>query len=138
MNRAYLGDWDAVNVKGNHSVIFIRNLDDKQYYVETHTTGDDGKDQVSRYVGFLANIKAATFAHVRPIQDDGNVADQWLLMRVELTGDKMIIRQFSDEFFKAKTIDSAEQLRRVIEENMGNDHMYGKDETVTATRVATK
>src|SRR5689334_12082730 len=117
VDRNYVGDWDSVNPKGERATVAIRNLDDKLYYVEFRNAG---KDEVSRFVGFLADVKTATFAHLRAIQDDGNIPDQWLLMRVELTGDKLVIRQLSDEYFKARNIESPEALRKVIEDNMAN------------------
>jgi hypothetical protein len=87
-------------------------------------------------VGFICDVKNATFAHVRPLSDDGSISEQWIIMRLDLTGEKLVIRQFSDEFFKSHPVTSAAQLREVVEQNMGADAMYDKDETVTATRIA--
>jgi hypothetical protein len=133
VDRAYVGDWDYVNTRGEHFVMAIRNIDDKLYYIDSRK---EDAAEVSRFVGFLCDVRNATFAHVRGLTDDGEVAQDWLLMRLELTGEKLVIRQLSDEFFKSHPINSSEQLRAVIEQNMGNETMYNKEETVTATRIA--
>ena len=133
VDRAYIGDWDAINAKGEHASLIIRNIDDGRYYVETHDL--DGKN-VSRYVGFLASVKNATFAHVRPLQDDGSIPDGWIIMRVELADKKLTLRQLSDDFFKGKPIDSSDQLRQILEANLDNQQLYANDETITATRIA--
>jgi hypothetical protein len=131
VDRAYIGDWDAVSAKGDHAGLVIRNIDDKQYFVETHEP--DGKG-VTRYVGFLAEVKGATMAHLRQIQDDGSIPDSWIILRLELADKKMTIRQLSEDFFKGKTIDSAQALRQIIEQNLDNQQMYANDETITAVR----
>ena len=133
VDRAYLGDWDAANVKGDHVALTIRNIDDKLYYVETREKHAASK--VDRYVGFIADVKGVRFAHVRPITEDGNVPDQWIIMRIELADQKLTIKQLGEDFMKDKTIESAEQLRQVLEDNVNNEAMYPKDELITATRV---
>lgn len=133
VERAYVGDWDGVNANGDHSSILIRNIDDKLYYVEIQGAADE---KASRYTGFTADVKGATFAHLRIIQDDGQLPDTWLLMRIELANDRLNIRQLDEEFFKSKTIESAEQLRQILEQNLDADAMYDKDEAISATRVA--
>lgn len=130
VDRAYVGDWDAANAKGEHAGLIIRNIDDKQYYVETQ----DNSQKTARYVGFLAPVKNATFAQLRELSDDGSIPEAWIIIRIELADKKMTLRQLSDDFFKDKTIESAEQLRRVIEENLDNSQMYAQDETITAMR----
>jgi hypothetical protein len=134
VERKYIGEWSALNANGDPAAITIRNIDDKMYYVETRDASN-----TTRYVGFTTGdaIKGATFAHLRPLMDDGEIPDQWIVMRVELAeeGKKLSIRQISDEFMKGKTIESAEQLRQVIEQNIANESMYDKSETINATRV---
>ncbi|HEY1629133.1 MAG TPA: hypothetical protein VGF52_04690, partial [Tepidisphaeraceae bacterium] len=73
---------------------------------------------------------------LRPIQDDGNIPDSWLIMRIELAENKITLRQLSDDFFKGKTIDSAQALRQTLEQNLDNQQMYAQDETITATKIA--
>src|SRR4051794_7373298 len=72
VDRNYVGDWDSVNPKGERATVAIRNLDDRMYYVEFR----NNKGDLSRFVGFLADVKTATFAHLRSIPDDGTVPDQ--------------------------------------------------------------
>jgi len=106
------------------------------FYVETKEGAKQYPEGISRYIGFLAPVKGATFAHLKQLQDDGNVQEDWLVMKLELSGDKLIIRQLKEEYMKEKNITSAEQLRKVLEQNLEESAMYDKDEVVTATRLA--
>ena len=136
VDRAYLGNWSVVNSKGESSSLIIRNLDDKMLYIETKEGAKQYPEGISRYIGFLAPVKGATFGHLKQLQDDGNVQEDWQLMRLELNGDKLMIRQLKEEYMKGKNITSAEQLRKVIEESMEEGAMYEKEEVLTATRLA--
>ena len=135
VDRAYLGNWSVVNSKGESSSLIIRNVDDKMFYVETKEGAKQYPEGISRYVGFLAPVKGATFAHLKNLQDDGNVQEDWLLMKLELAGYKLIVRQLKDEYMKEKNITSADQLRKVIEQSMEDGAMYDKEEVLTATRL---
>jgi hypothetical protein len=134
VDRAYLGNWSVVNSKGESSSLIIRNIDDKLLYIETKEGAKQYPEGISRYIGFLAPVKGATFGHLKQLQDDGNVQEDWQLMRLELNGDKLVIRQLKEEYMKGKNITSAEQLRKVIEEGMEGGSMYEKEEVLTATR----
>lgn len=133
VDKAYVGDWDLVNPKGEHADLVIRNIDDKTYYVEVK-----GKTETkpSRYVGFTVPVGNATFAHVRPLQDDGSVPDGWILMRVQIADGWITLRQLSEDFFKDKPVGSAEQLRAVIEKNVETEAMYARDEVLTGKKIA--
>jgi hypothetical protein len=135
VDRAFLGNWNAVNSKDESSSLIIRNLDDKLYYVESKEGAKQYPEGISRYHGFITTVKGATFAHLKQIMDDGNVPEEWLLMRIELAGDKLTIRQLKEEYMKGKNITSVEQLRQVIEQNLDDAEMYDKNEIVTATRI---
>ena len=83
-----------------------------------------------------ATPQAMADALWKQLQDDGNVQEDWLVMRLELKGDKLVIRQLKDDYMKEKNIASAEQLRKVIEQSMDDGSMYDKEEVFTATRLA--
>lgn len=134
VDRAYVGDWEAVNSNGDKIRLIIRNLDDRLYYIEAQEKLAD--PDPDRYTGFIASVGGATFAHVKPLQKDGTIDENWMLMRVMLADDKLIIQQLDEEFMKTQTIESAEQLKQVIEKNVNNEAMYDKPEEITATRVA--
>jgi hypothetical protein len=135
VDLAYVGDWNLVTDKGEHATMVIRNIDNKLYYVEVRDKDDKDPD---RYVGFLADVNGATFAHLRAMKDSGKIEDGWILMRIALAGDKLTLDQLSDDFFKNKTIASAVDLRHVLEQNLNNEAMYAKDERLTGTRVVAK
>jgi len=136
VDRAYIGNWSVVNSKGESSSLIIRNIDDKMFYVEAREGAKQYPEGISRYVGFLAPVKGATFAHVRQVQDNGDVQEDWLLMKLELNGERLVIRQLKDAYMKEKNITSAEQLRKVVEQNLDDGSMYDKEEVLTATRLA--
>jgi len=135
VDRAYIGNWSAVNSKGESSSLIIRNIDEKMFYVETREGAKQYPEGITRYIGFLAPVKGAMFAHLKQLQDNGDVQEDWLAMRLELTGERLVIRQLKDEYMKEKNITSAEQLRKVIEQNLEEGSMYDKEEVVTATRL---
>src|SRR2546423_15704803 len=110
VDRAYLGNWNAVNSKGESSSLIIRNIDDKMFYVETKDGAKQYPEGISRYIGFLAPVKGALFAHLKQLQDNGDVQEDWLAMRLELNGDKLVIRQLKEDFMKEKNITSADQM----------------------------
>ena len=110
-------------------------MDDRNYYVETHDAAKQYPEGVGRYFGFMAPLKDATFVHLKEMQPDGKVAEEWILSRVELKGDKMTIRHLSEEYMKGKNINSVEELRKVLEQNLDDSTMYDKEGTITASRV---
>src|SRR5690349_3451650 len=67
VDRAYLGNWSAINSKGESSSLLIRNIDDKMFYIETKDGAKQYPEGVSRYIGFIAPVKGATFAHMKQI-----------------------------------------------------------------------
>ena len=84
----------------------------------------------------LEGVRSIVDLRLKQLQDDGNVQEDWLVMRLELNGDKFVIRQLKAEYMKEKNITSAEQLRKILEQNLEDSAMYEKDEVVTATRLA--
>ena len=82
--------------------------------------------------GFLVPIKDATFAQLTNLGDKGELPAEHLIVRVQLAGDKLTLRQLSDEFFKGVTTDEA--LRKKVEENLDNAAMYA--ETATGSLVS--
>jgi hypothetical protein len=128
VDRAFVGDYELKGADSTASIA-IRNIDDKNYYVEYR----ESPDKVSRYVGFVGKIKDAQFANLRELTDDGSISDDHLIMRIELKDNKLTLRNLKDDFFKDKTIGSQAQLVALLEENLGNDAMY--DAPVVATRV---
>ena len=135
VDKNLLGNWNALNAKGESATLIIRNIDDKNYYIETHDSAKQYPEGVSRYIGFTAPLKDATFAHLKELQPDGNVPEEWLLVRIELKNDKLTIRHLKDEFMKSKTITTPDQLRQVLEQNLDDTTMYDPNETITATRT---
>jgi hypothetical protein len=133
VNPDYVGDFTMTD-NGKTDSIIIRNLDGKQYYVEFKS----GTDSPTRYVGYTADIKDATFANLRQITDDGKIPHDYLIMRVSLSDDRteLTLRNLKDDFFKDKTVDSSDALRKLLEANLETSDMYDGD-AVVATRVPT-
>jgi hypothetical protein len=130
VDRNYIGDWEAKDGDKTMSLI-IRNLDDKNYYVELT---EDNK--TSRYTAFIGAVKDAQFANLRELTDDGTIQDERLIMRVGLKDGKLELRNLKDEFFKDQTVDSQAQLTSLIEKNLENKDLY--EESVVLTRAVSK
>jgi hypothetical protein len=137
VNRAFVGNFTMPG--GNNAVsIVIRNLDDKQYYVEWSETGQNDKGPL-RMVGYTADVKGVTFANLRSLSDDGTIDDKFLVMRVSLSADgsKLTIRNLNDKLFSANNIDSQAALNKTIESNLDNNDMYDGDANIATRDVPT-
>ena len=139
VDPAYCGDWvvkDRDNPTESSNVrIVIRNLDGRQYYVEWIEAGKDGEpDKSQRMLGFTADVKGTTFAHLRDLPADGSIPDKHLVMRVGVRDGTLTLRNLSKEFFEGRAIASDADLRRIVEENLDNEAMYDEG-VVTATRA---
>lgn len=129
-DRAYVGDWDAPAEQAKVHIV-IRNFNDKEYYVEWDAPGE----KPLRMGGFLIDVKGAAFAHLHELSEDGTLSDKYLIVRVALVDGKLSLRQLNDKFFENKPIDSQEQFRKLVEQNLDNDEMYDKEASVVAVRV---
>lgn len=132
VDHNYFGDYESIDANGHHTTILIRNLDNKQYFVEFAPA--DG-DKPTRYVGFTAPLKDAVFAELREIRDDGEVPEAWSLLRIDLADDKLTLRPLSEDFYKSATINSADDLRKWVESNLENHEMYDANAVLVATRM---
>jgi hypothetical protein len=130
VDRAYVGDWEFKDGdKITH--IVIRNLDDKNYYVEMNAEGE----KPDRYTAFIGTIKGVQFANLRNLTADGAVPEEQTIMRVGLKDGKLELRSLKESFFKDQPIESQAQLTALIEKNLETPAMYD-DEPVIATRSA--
>jgi hypothetical protein len=137
VDLAFVGNWnsDALTSEGREAGLIIRNIDDKMYYIEWKIKEDKG---LVRAVGCISDIKGATFAQLRGLEEDGKIDSEWLIIRLDRTGNTLKIRHLDDEFMKSQKISSNDQLRKVLEDQLNNEAMYAKDEVMTATRVVDK
>jgi hypothetical protein len=129
----YIGDWnmESRNEQGQVTVskLIIRNLHNDEYFVEWNT----GEDKPFRCTGYLTEIKGVQFANLQGLSDDGKLAESYIILRVDLDGDRLKLRNLEDEFFKERSFASSDELRKIVEENVDNDAMYEGDPLV-ATR----
>jgi hypothetical protein len=134
VDSKFVGDWNSPSFdsSGRGAGLVIRNLDDKSYYVEWRSKEST---DVVRAVGQIVPVKSATFAQLRGLEADGSISKDWMISRLELSGDTLTIRQLDEKFFDEKKIDSSEKLRSAIESNLENAAMYKQNETVVATRA---
>lgn len=114
VDRALVGDW-----KFEGESMVVRNLDNQRYYAEW----SDGKER-ARVVAVTFPIKGALFAEARALTDDGTIPSSHTLVRVYSENGKLGLRHLKKEFFDEKSVDTPEQLRKVLEENMEKDEMY--------------
>ena len=130
---AYLGDWRVVSggVWADTHLV-IRRWDDHTYYVEW------GKRSEAplRMSGFVIDVKGASFAHLRAMREDMGVPDKFLIFRVAIVDGQLSIRPLDGKFFERKPVNSSEQFRKLVEENLDNDKMYDKDGSASAIRTS--
>ena len=129
VDRALVGDWTFPGEGGKTVSLIVRNLDDKQYYVEWSSEGDE----TIRAVAIVDKIKDVPFAQVRPLTPDGSVSEKHWIMRVSTEDNKLGVRQLDGDWFSVRAANTTAQLRKLIEENLDNKDMY-KGEFAHATK----
>src|SRR5262245_49970430 len=97
VDPAYCGDWNVADQDyptGPPSVrIVIRNIDGKSYFVEWIENGKNGEaDKFIRMMGYTADVKGVTFAHLRDLPEDGSIPDKHLVARVSVKDGLLTIR----------------------------------------------
>ena len=121
VDRSLVGDW-SFPARGDEKAVtlLVRNLDDKQYYLEWQIEGE----KPLRMAGFVSAIKDASFAQVRQITDDGEIPEKHLILRVSTADNKLGIRQLSEGFFKQHPANDTKTLRDLLEKNLDTADMY--------------
>ena len=115
-----VGDWVFTNGDSTTRMA-VRNLDNREYYVGY----DEATPHPFRGAAFLADVKGATFAHVRELPADGSVATKHFLIRVAIAPDgRLSIRHLDHKFFEGKDVTTADKLRKLIEDNLDNAALY--------------
>lgn len=131
VDRAFVGDFAGGSADTQMTVV-IRNLNDREYYVEYR---EAGKPDITRMVGHLAQVNGVRFAHLRGLPDDGSIEKKYLVMRIELAGDQLSLRNLDEQFFQARPFQTSEQFRQTLEANLDNPELY-QGEAVVLKRVA--
>jgi hypothetical protein len=131
-DQAFVGDWQVEGGdQNNPQKLIIRNLDYKHYYVELDHPGD----KPMRMSGYITKVKNVPFANLHELTTDGTIPDAFYITRIELLNGKVSVRQLDDKFFKDKKIESSEDLRKLIGDNLENPAMYDKDGSFTAVKA---
>ena len=127
-----VGDWKVAG-DAESTVLTVRNFNGREYYIEERTAG---KDTV-RYAGFVIAVKDVSFVHVRPLEDDGTLPKEHVILRVDRVDDaKVNLRQLNGAFFTDKPHDTTAKLRAIVEANLANAAMYEGEEPIVLTRAA--
>ena len=122
VDRALVGDWTfAAQGDSKAQELILRNLDDKRYYVEWPS---DDKEKTFRGIGMVSKIKDTMFAEIRPMPEDGQIADKHVIVRISTADNKLGVRHLKGEFFEGKAASNTKELRKLIEENLQNEQMY--------------
>jgi hypothetical protein len=121
----YCGDWHFTwtdkDGQPKSADLVLRNFDNTKYYAEWKEAGES---KPTRYSGFLVKVKDATFAQLTTLGDKGELSEDHCILRVQLAGDKLSLRNLNDEFFKEVKTDA--ELRAKIEANLENAQMYAE------------
>jgi len=129
VESSYCGKWQSQDGK---TTVVISNFNDKEYLVQV--TGDDNKTNC--YAGFTVDIKDAHFAHLGPFTNDGKPPEDWILQRIELKDNQLVVRDLNKKYFDDKNPASADELRKLIEQHVNNDEIYDSGGGNVLTRVA--
>ena len=122
----YLGDWTLEHLDAdgqtNTSKLFVRNLRGEEYFVDW-VAGDDDNDRF-RATGHLTDEGGGTFANLQPLSDNAQPSDKYTILRIEMDGPKLKLQNLDPDFFKGKSYDSADALRKIVADNLQNEKMY--------------
>lgn len=125
IERTWVGDYASPeDNEGRIFVVAVRNLDGRRYYVEYR---ESLEDEAMRFVGWTGMVGGASFAHLRPLTDDGTLSEKHVLLRFDADGTSLRVRHLKPEFFAEQAVETTEQLRRVLEANLDNGAMYGEE-----------
>ena len=128
VDAQYLGDWTLEHLEDdgttNTSKLVVRNLRGEEYYVEW--VNDEGQDDEDRFraTGYLTDVGGVTFVNLLPLTDTPAAAERYTIMRVDLDGAKLKLTNLDGDFFKGKTFDSPDALRKIVADNLQNEKMY--------------
>lgn len=111
--------------------MYVRNLDGHEYSVDWH---NDVDGEATHYVGHIGEVEGVKFMHARLLPKDGTLQTQHSIMRIEVAGDEIKIRQLNDTFFDENPVKTDAELRDVIAKNLKNGAMFDGPERV-AKRV---
>lgn len=119
----YCGEWQsAASSDGDGAeALFVARIDEGRYYAEYR----DPPDEPLRMSAILVPVGGAVFAQVRILGDDDGFAGANLILRVDLDGDALVLRQLDEDFFSDVTTDRA--LRRRLARSVDDDAMYDAD-----------
>jgi len=127
----YVGNWQYADDAGQKITLIIRNIDNHLYYVEWNDPKDKGP---KRFTGYVTVVHGASFAQLKPLMPDGTIAEENAIVRVGMKDASLTIQHLKDEFFKNKTINSSDDLRKIVEANVDTKQMYD-DEVIKLTRT---
>jgi hypothetical protein len=121
----YVGNWE-MSQDGHKVTLVIRNLDNHWYYVEYLDEKDADKGP-ARYTGFVTPVGGVQFAQLRALNADGTIAEDYGIVRVGMKEGALTFQHLKEDFFKDKTINSSDDLRKIVEANVENKSMYDDD-----------
>jgi hypothetical protein len=103
----------------------VRNFNDREYYVEWANAGSTDRH---RAAAFVAEVAGVSIAHVRELTADGSIPAKHFLLKAAITPDgQLSLRHLSGNFFETKDVSTSAKLRKVIEDEIANEALYGED-----------
>ena len=117
VDPAFCGNWQTQDGKDH---ILIANFNNHLYLVQQ--SDEDGKP--SSYASFIVDVKGVHFAHNGILTADGKPPEAWVLQRVELKDNQLVIRDLNKTYFESKAPETAGALRKLIEDHVNDDAIY--------------
>jgi hypothetical protein len=132
VDARFVGDWEFPNPSAGSTIVRVRNINNREYYIEMGKVGEANPYRGSAYT---AAVNGATFAHVRELAADGSIPAKHTLMRVALTPEgRLKLRHFNGNFFQGKDVSTSAKLRAVVQQNVANHAMY-EPQTSTGAKL---
>jgi hypothetical protein len=122
----YLGEWSLEQLDADGQVaasrLVVRNLHGESYFVDWRGGGTD--EEPLRATAYLTDVNGVTFANARLLSDTPEPSNTYVILRVDLDGEKLKLRNLDGDFFKDKKFDSPDALRKIVADNLENEKMY--------------
>jgi hypothetical protein len=117
VDALYCGDWQTADGKDH---LIISNLNNRLYLVQE--TGQDNKP--TAFASFIVDVKGAHIAHNGVLTTDGKPPEAWVLKRVEIKDNQLVVRDLNKAYFESKNPASADELRKLLEDHINDDEIY--------------
>jgi hypothetical protein len=123
LDRDLIGNWKFINPeKEEVATIVISPFNDHELII---ISPEENKN-ISAYRAFVTCLNGENFLNVQEI-DQSEDKRQWMFVNYSIRGNRLTLRILEDTLMKNRKIDTPQALSGLIEKNLKDKDLYGKD-----------